>query len=100
MIGLCRERGVALQVDHQRRFDPFHQEVRRFIQEGGLGRVQQATFYYSAGIANTGSHLFDLLRFFFGDAAWVQAVRSQNPSPNPADPNIDGLVKFRSGLLC
>jgi predicted dehydrogenase len=61
--------------------------------------VQQVAFYYTAGIANTGSHMFDLLRFFFGEAEWVRAVLSENRSPNPQDPNIDGLVKFRSGAL-
>ena len=98
MIRLCHDKGVILQIDHQRRFDKFHQEIRRFLQDGRLGRIQQVTFYYVSGIANAGSHMFDLLRFFFGDVDWVQAIYSQNESPNPNDPNIDGMVKFKNGL--
>lgn len=100
IVRLCNERGVILQIDHQRRFDRFHQDTRSFLQNGNLGRIQQVTFYYTAGIALTGSHMFDLLRFFFGDVDWVQAIYSQNKSPNPSDPNIDGIVKFGSGTLC
>jgi predicted dehydrogenase len=100
IVKQCSEKGIILQIDHQRRFDEFHQKVRSFLQNGNLGRIQQITFYYTAGIANTGSHMLDLLRFFFGDVEWVQAVYSQNKSPNPNDPNIDGAMKFRSGPLC
>ncbi|MBN1162058.1 MAG: Gfo/Idh/MocA family oxidoreductase [Dehalococcoidales bacterium] len=100
MVKRCDEKGVILQIDHQRRFDRVHQSVRDYIQGGKLGNIQQATFYYTAGIANTGSHMLDLLRFFFGDADWVQALYSQVQAPNPDDPNIEGMVKFRNGVFC
>jgi predicted dehydrogenase len=99
MLKLCNEKGVILQIGHQRRFDQFHQEVRNLLQNGSLGRIQQVTFYYTAGIGNSGSHMFDLLRFLFGDVEWVRAVYSQNLSPNPNDPNIDGIIKFKSGHI-
>lgn len=100
IIKMCAEKGVILQINHQRRFDRFHQDIRTFIQDGKLGRIQQVTFYYTAGIANTGSHMFDLLRFFFGDIDWIQASFSQNKSPNSSDPNIDGVMRFKSGTFC
>ena len=54
MIRMCNERGVILQINHQRRFDSLHLGIRDFLQSGTLGRIQQVTFYYTAGIANTG----------------------------------------------
>ena len=57
--------------------------------------MQQASFYYTAGIANSGSHMFDLMRYFFGDVSWVQAHYKNDKG----DPNIDGIVKFRNGLI-
>jgi predicted dehydrogenase len=90
---------VLLVIDHQRRFDRFHRAVAEYVRSGKLGRIQLATSYYIAGIANTGTHLLDLLRFMFGDAEWVQAVSSRNVSPNPADPNLDAWVQFRDGPL-
>lgn len=100
IIELCQKENVILQVDHQRRFDKFHQDVRAFLHDGRLGRIQQVGAYYTAGIANTCSHMFDLLRFFVGDVEWVRAVYSENKCPNENDPNIDGLMKFRNGALC
>jgi len=97
ILRLCEQAGVVLLVNHSRRFDPFHQEIAAFIRDERLGRVQQGTAYYTAGLANTGSHLLDLLRFYLGDAAWVVGLPSAAAAPNPADPNIDGVVGFRQG---
>ncbi|MEW6070044.1 MAG: Gfo/Idh/MocA family oxidoreductase, partial [Candidatus Thermoplasmatota archaeon] len=100
MIKVCKENNVILMIDHQRRFDKFHQDIRNFVKQGNLGKIQQTSFYYTAGIANTGSHMFDLLRFLFNEVDWVYAIYSENKSPNPQDPNIDGIIKFKSGILC
>ena len=99
MIELCNNKGVILQINHQRRFDIFHQKTRDYLRNGNLGRIQQVTFYYTAGVANTGSHLFDLLRFYFGDVEWVEGIYSYNSSPNPSDPNVDGWLHFENGLV-
>lgn len=99
-VRLCEDNKVLLFIDHQRRFDEMHQEVRDYISEGMLGRIQQASFFYTTGIANTGSHMFDLLRFFLGDVEWVSAVESMNKSPNKSDPNLDGVLKFKNGVFC
>lgn len=94
MIKLCRENEVLLIVDHQRRFDRFHQQIKEFIQNGKLGRVQQVSAYYTAGIANTGTHLFDMLRFFFGDVAWIIG----NYRCEQEDPDIDVVLEFNEGF--
>ncbi|HEV2495923.1 MAG TPA: Gfo/Idh/MocA family oxidoreductase [Terriglobia bacterium] len=99
MIRVCADHNVILMIDHQRRFDPFHQQIAALIRHGGLGRVQQVTCYYTAGAANTGSHLFDLLRFYLGDAVWVEGRWSMNASPDPADPNLDGWIGFADGSV-
>jgi predicted dehydrogenase len=98
MHALCESRGVVLLVNHKRRFSPFHQAVGRFIREGGLGAVQQVTVYYVSGVANTGSHLFDLLRLYFGDIAWVETRLSHRRSPLPDDPNVDGVLWCAQGF--
>ncbi len=100
IVELCQKHNVIFQMNHQRRFDKRHQELRERIRQGELGRIQGAVFRYTAGIANTGSHMFDLLRFFLGEAIWVEGVLSQNLSPNPDDPNMDGIIKFESGVFC
>lgn len=99
MVRLCAGHGTVLMIDHQRRLDPLHQRTAAFLRDGGLGRMQQATCYYTAGVANTGTHLFDLLRFYLGDVDWVEGRMSANASPKAADPNIDGWLGFASGTV-
>lgn len=99
IIRLCAEHEVTLMIGHQRRFDAMHQRLAAFVRNGGLGRVQQATCYYTAGIANTGTHLFDLLRLYLGDVSWVCGNLSANACANAADPNIDGWIGFTNGVV-
>jgi len=100
IVNICNKEKIILQVDHQRRFDNFYKKIRIFLKKGNLGKIQQGNFYYTSGIANTGSHIFDLLLFFFGIPDWVQSNYSDTQSPNTKDPNIDGFVKFKNGILC
>lgn len=99
MLNLCKKNGIILQVDHQRRFDPLHINLRTIIKNKKLGEVQQVNFYYTAGIKNTGSHMFDLLRFFFGEAKWIEAFYSKNESGKKDDSNLDGILKFENGIF-
>jgi predicted dehydrogenase len=98
MNALCARRDVVLLVNHKRRFSKFHQAVATFLRTGPLGAIQQATVYYVSGVANTGSHLFDLLRLYFGDVAWVETRLSHRRSPLPNDPNVDGVLWFDQGF--
>lgn len=98
MIALCRQHGVLLSINHQRRFDVMHQEAAAFIRGGGLGRIQQVRCTYGAGIRNTGTHLIDGLRLLVGEAVAVRAEMGLNPSGNPHDPNLDGYVELEGGV--
>lgn len=96
MIKLCRENNVILLVNHWRRFDGFHPKIKEFIDSGKLGELQQASFYYTAGIANSGSHMFDLMRYLFGNIDWIEGYYKTKKE----DPDIDGVVKFKNGMVC
>lgn len=99
MVALCKKNNIILQIGHQRRFDPLHFNLRKLVANKTFGDVQQVNFYYTAGIKNTGSHMFDVLRFFFGDVEWIEAFYSKNESAKFDDPNLDGILKFKSGAL-
>jgi predicted dehydrogenase len=99
MIDVCEKNGVILMIDHQRRFDPLFRTIKNAIENNILGKIYHSTFYYTAGIHNTGTHAIDLMRYFFGDIEWIVGRFSQVKSPNPNDPNIDGFLGFKSGVL-
>ena len=100
IIELCRKNNVKLQIDHQRRFDPIYHKIWKFIKEKKLGAIQGSSINYVAGISNTGSHFFDILRYLIDEFKWIRGEFSNNLSNNPADPNIDGVIKFRNGTFC
>lgn len=95
MVNIAKDNNIVLMVNHSRRWDNLYQDIRDYIKSGGLGDIQQVSCYYTAGIANTCSHLFDVLRLFFGD---VESVCSWiKDDSNKDDPNMDGYLKFQNG---
>lgn len=97
LVKLCREKGVILAVNHSRRWDTFHQEVKKFISDGKLGTIQTVSAYYTAGISNTGTHLLDMLRFLLGDVVWVWAT--YDGKVGDKDPSIHGAMFFKQGFM-
>ena len=98
LVNACEVRNVCLAVNHSRRWDEAHRQIRDFLASGQLGNVQHVTVQYVRGIANSGSHIVDLLRFFFGEVDWVRAfdrLRERDP-----DPALDGYIMMRSGVGC
>lgn len=100
IIELCKKNNVLLTVNHQRRFFPFYQNLAILIQGKNFGKIQHVNVYYGGGIANTGSHIFDVLRLFFGEVKSIIAKKSKNKSPNIHDPNLNIIVEFKNGILC
>jgi predicted dehydrogenase len=98
MIDVCNKNKTVLLIDHQRRFDPLFSIIKKEIEDDLLGTIYHSNFYYTAGIFNTGTHVIDLLRYFFGDIKWVIGEYSKIKSSKPKDPNIDGVLKFKNGV--
>lgn len=98
LVEICEARGVPLAVNHLRRWDTAHQQIRDFLTRGELGEVQHVTVHYVRGIANSGSHIADLLRFFFGEVAWVW-VRDRLRE-DEIDRSVDGYIAMQNGVGC
>jgi len=93
MLEACRD--VVLAVNHTRRWDPCYRTAKALLDAGRIGTVQDAVCYYTGGVANIGSHLFDTLRYLFGDVAWLRAEQAADRRP---DPNLSGTVGFHGGV--
>ncbi|MDQ3815372.1 MAG: Gfo/Idh/MocA family oxidoreductase [Armatimonadota bacterium] len=96
MIEACRANNVKLLVNHPRRFHPMFQIAKEQIQNGAIGEVKLAQCTGYGKLMHNGSHTFDVLRDFFGDAAWVQGELVE--TDDPADPDGRGLVQMKNGV--
>jgi predicted dehydrogenase len=96
IIDICKKYDVTLIVDHQRRFHPAYDLVKKILEKKEVGDIQLVNVFYGSGIANTGSHMFDLLRMLFGDIKSVEGKLSKNISNNIQDPNLDVILEFDS----
>lgn len=100
MITLCHKNNVKLLIDYQRRFIPLYYKIQEYVLFKKLGHIQNVIVYYGGGIANTGTHIFDLLYFLFGDVKRINANLSSNSSHNTNDPNLDVKLIFNNNISC
>lgn len=109
--------GVAVLVGHHRRHNPINARAREIVQSGKLGRLVSAnvmaTFlkpdgYFDAAwrkqkgggpILINLSHEIDMLRFFLGDIASVQAISSNAVRGFEVEDTAAALLRFTNGAL-
>ncbi|PVE98260.1 MULTISPECIES: Gfo/Idh/MocA family oxidoreductase [unclassified Microbacterium] len=73
LVAATADAGVALTVNHQRRFDRMHREVRELVQDGVIGALTGAQGY-CANLFDWGSHTLDLIRLHLGDPRAVSVL--------------------------
>lgn len=87
---------VKLVVNYQRRWDEKIRTLTAIFRD--MGRPERFEVQYSKGLLNYGSHMLDLLEFFFGPISKVLGVF---PTPDQillADPSLSFMIEFESGL--
>lgn len=114
--------GIQVVVHENFRFQPWHREIKRLLDEGLLGRVYQATFRLRPGdgqgprayldrqpyfqqmprflVHETAIHLIDVFRFLFGEAEAVfAALRKLNPAIAGEDAGLI-MLDMANGARC
>ncbi|MDZ4717191.1 MAG: Gfo/Idh/MocA family oxidoreductase [Roseiflexaceae bacterium] len=121
MIAACRDHGVRLGVALQRRSDPQFQAVRAAITAGALGRlvlgsvsvpyIRLQSYYESAdwrgtwaldgggALMNQSVHLIDLLIWFMGDVAEIQARIDTLDHQIEVEDCAAATLRFSNGAL-
>ncbi len=86
---------VAVVVNHSRRFDAGHAEVRALIASGALGPVLAARWVYYGGWRHNGVHVVDTLRLLLGGDLEPLTVEP-GWQDRPGDPCLDGRFRCPS----
>jgi predicted dehydrogenase len=123
MASESQRTGVRLFVKYHQRFDPVHVLAKKMLETGEFPKpvMALATLFgnhlpsmldpkHWRGIPSltgggclfsSGSHIIDLLRFFFGDLEAITSVNRQLVADNPAkaDDNASVILEFKSGII-
>lgn len=95
-LELVKASPICIQVNHIRRFPPVYRQIAQELHQGKIGKLQHVSALYTKGIINNGSHIFDLLRLFFGEPTQVSLLSPSHDGQS--DPTLNGRVEFAQGL--
>lgn len=120
MIEACRKNNVLLQVDFHKRFDPFHQTIKKDIEEGKVGRVEYGSVHMedkivvprdwfpnwapkSSPVWFLGVHFFDLMRWFLksnGKSVFAKGIKNKLKSLGiDTFDAVSAIVEFENGTV-
>lgn len=99
LVKYCRDKGAVLAINYTRRYASGHQDVKEIIRNGDLGKIQAVNCFYTKGLFNNGSHIINLLLFFFGTINKVSLIGRLKKCPMmKEDYDGDIALRFRSGF--
>lgn len=122
MIGACEKHNVKLMVGFNYRFIATHREAKKLMEKGRIGKPffihgqfastgpyknlekMSGSFYLNpeqgGGVLfDSGSHLFDLMRWYFGEIESVQAYMGTYDETVAVDDVTSVIMRFRSGRI-
>lgn len=83
---------IPIEVNFLRRFDSAMIDLQKELSSGTYGTILSARATYGKGTHHIGSHIFDLVRFFFGEMQNANAQFVIDEYPN--DPTYGGTATF------
>lgn len=94
LIIRCEALGVKLFVNYTRRSSPAFENVKNLISNNTFMGPFVGTGWYTNGILNNGSHLLNLLEYFFGEIEDFSNARKIKARAQDCDLQVN--VKFRN----
>jgi predicted dehydrogenase len=96
MIAACEQHGVFLAVNHPFRFSPMMRRSKALIASGAIGTLGVVATFTTGGVLHGGTHTFDLLRYWAGDAVTIEAKMKRFHLDQ--DLPASGTITFASGV--
>ena len=102
MIATAESHGVALQVNHTRRWDHVYADARGRVRGGSLGQLWSMVGYGDTALFTNAIHLLDMVRYLAGEVREVHAhlqptdIRVVDGYP---DPGAVALLALESGAM-
>ena len=94
LLKLISRTNTTIIVNHSRRFDQHHIQLRERIQSGEFGNFYKGFTRYYSGWKHNGVHIVDTLSFLLNDDLRVKNVYETQPSPYEGDSTLDLKLEF------
>jgi predicted dehydrogenase len=112
IVNACARAGVLLSVNHSRRWYAAYRRARELLHAGAIGDLVALTGYCQGGkpapgwqselegpLLHDATHLFDMLRYFAGEARWVAATAQRRVhTAYPVEDDSSALIGFDHGV--
>ena len=107
MVEECKRNNVHLVINHSRRWDENYIKVKEIIKREKLGRAIKVNARYTSGVDAMGTHMIDLLVYFFGEPGKVFGVKEKtngvdslwySENYKPDDHPLSGIIWFKNGI--
>lgn len=97
MIDSCERNNVLLAINHIRRWDNTYEKLKDIIEKNTYGKVDSCIGYSAPGLMNGGTHLFDIIRYIFGD---IQSINGHIIKDESTDACGIGYLTLKDNLMC
>ena len=111
MIDACRNAGVRLQINHNRRWHNEYILAKKLIDSRAIGDLNHIYCYMDAGKPTPGwrsenegplihdfTHYFDLMDMYAGEVDWVCGMAEQRLCPWAVEDFSTAFMKFKNGV--
>jgi predicted dehydrogenase len=95
LIILSEQNDIPIVVNHTRRFDQHHQQLRERIAEDEFGDLVTVNITYYSGWEHNGVHIIDSLSFLFDDSIEIKEITNKIESPYPNDLTLELKATFK-----
>lgn len=110
MLQACQQRGVLLQINHNRRWNPEWELGLHLLREGAIGKLVHVYGFIDGGKPSPGwrsehegsllhdfTHYFDLMDMYAGPVDWLCGLAEQRRRPWAVEDFSAAFLKFKSG---
>lgn len=93
---ISNQKNVQIIVNHSRRFDEKHQNIKKIIKQNAFGKLLRGDIFYYGGWNHNGVHVVDTLRFLFEDEIDVVSITDYIPTGYYNDPTLELILFLKS----